>query len=220
MITSTQMQELEDYAELQGVTTGQLMENAGRKVVEVMEDKLDLDGKHIIIFAGAGNNAGDGFVVARYLAEKHPVVVLFFSNEESLNKDAGDNYYKILKKVNVFKIETEEDLAKFRLQSYLKYVFVDAMLGTGIKGLLRNPISFAVDFFNSLKGEKVAVDLPSGLDPDTGEVHEKCCTADLIVCLHDIKAGILNSEELTERTVIVDIGIPKKDDVNIEKALL
>ncbi|MBS3166163.1 bifunctional ADP-dependent NAD(P)H-hydrate dehydratase/NAD(P)H-hydrate epimerase, partial [Candidatus Woesearchaeota archaeon] len=76
----------------------------------------------------------------------------------------------------------------------------------GINGPLHDPISFGIDYFNSLNGAKIAVDIPSGLDPDTGEVVDKVCHSDLIVTFHDIKCGL---EQFQDKTEVVDIGIPK-----------
>ena len=63
----------------------------------------------------------------------------------------------------------------------------------------------AIDYYNNLSGIKIAVDLPSGLDPDTGEIHDKMCEVNLIVTFHDLKYGL---EQYQQKTVVVDIGIP------------
>ncbi|MEW5896235.1 MAG: NAD(P)H-hydrate epimerase [Nanoarchaeota archaeon] len=209
MITSQQMQDLEKKAADKGISVEQLMENAGKQVFSVTKEKYDLTNKHIIVFAGSGNNGGDGFVAARYFAGECPVVVLFFGKEEKLSAEAKLNYNRIknkvnIIKVNIIKIENKNDLGKFRLQKNLDYIFIDALLGTGVKGELKEPISFGIDYFNSLPGIKVAVDIPSSLDPDSGEIHDKACEVDLIVCFHDLKVGL---EKFKEKVVVVDIGL-------------
>jgi len=205
MITAQQMRELEKQAVQQGISISELMENAGRQVFNVVKEKYDLDEKRIIVFAGSGNNGGDGFVSARYFAKECQVIVLFFGDEEKLSDEARDNYYKLQNKVNIIKIANKENLDKFRFQNDLEFIFIDALLGTGVKGEIREMLSLAIDYFNSLNGVKVALDLPSGLDPDTGE-SEKCCDVDLIVCFHDLKQGL---EKFKDKTVVVDIGIPQ-----------
>ncbi len=205
MITSRQMKELEEYAEEQGIHPRELMENAGRQVFLVVKEKYDLTNKRIVIFAGPGNNGGDGFVAARYFAQEHPVLILFFGDKQKLSAESWENYEKVRRKANIIPIGNREDLGKFHVQEGMQLVLIDALLGIGVRGSLREPISAAIDYFNSLPGLKIAVDIPSGLNPDTGEVPEKRCDVDLIVTFHDLKVGLQN---IQEKTVVVDIGIP------------
>lgn len=205
MITSKQMKALEDQAEEQGIKIIDLMENAGRAVFETIKKKYDLDKKRIVIFCGPGNNGGDGFVTARYFAEDFDVLILFFGEKDKLSSESLDNYEKIRKTVNIIPIKQKEDLEQFHFQDKFEFVFIDALLGTGVKGSLRDPISFGIDYFNSLTGLKVAVDIPSGLDPDTGE-GEMYCDVDLIVCFHDLKIGL---EKFKDKVKVVEIGLSK-----------
>jgi ADP-dependent NAD(P)H-hydrate dehydratase / NAD(P)H-hydrate epimerase len=204
MITAAEMKALEEQAVQDGISVQELMENAGKKVYETIKAKFELGGHQIVIFAGQGNNGGDGFVAARYFAEEAPVVVLFFGDKEKLSEEAELNYNKIQESVPILDIRDEEDLKNIRLQKSLNYIFVDALLGTGVKGKIREPFSFGIDLFNSEKAIKIAVDLPSGLNPDTGEVEDKACEVDLIVCFHDLKKGL---EKFEGKTEIVDIGL-------------
>ena len=89
------------------------------------------------------------------------------------------------------------------------------MVGIGIKGEIREPFSFAIPFYNSLKGMKVSIDIPSGLNADTGEFSEKC-NADLIITFHDMKIALEKNQEFKEKTVVVDIGIPHTE-VNLNQ---
>lgn len=206
MITAKQMKALEEAAEEQGIKLIDLMENAGKAVFEAVKEKYDLDGKRIVIFCGQGNNGGDGFVAARYFADEFPVLILFFGEKSRLSEESLENYEKIRKTVNIIPVKTKEDFEQFHFQDGLKFIFVDALLGTGVKGELREPISFAIDYFNSLPGLKIAVDIPSGLDPDTGEVHDQMCKVNFIVCFHELKYGL---EKFKKKTKVVDIGLPK-----------
>ena len=81
------------------------------------------------------------------------------------------------------------------------------MLGTGTEGELKEPIASAVDKINNSKTYKVAVDIPTGLNPDTGKVIDKAVKADLIITFHDLKTGL---KKLKNKTAVVDIGIPEK----------
>jgi len=209
MITTQQMKELEDYAESQGISTLELMENAGKGLVEAVKKKFELpENTRVIVFCGNGNNAGDGFVAARYFAEDFPVIVLFFGKKEKLPEEAQRNYEKLKNPILVMEIKNKEELEKIHIQKELPLLLIDALLGTGLKGEIREPMGMAMDLFNQLEGVKVAVDIPSGINPDTGERAEKVCEVDLIVSFHDLKAGLTS---LRNKTVVVDIGIPKEN---------
>ena len=210
MITIKEMKVLEEQAVQQGISIEDLMENAGKAVFETVKEKYDLDGRQVVIFCGQGNNGGDGFVAARYFAEETNVLVLFFGDKEKLSEEAEVNYNKI--KGMVIKIRDQKELEEFHFQDK-DYIFIDALLGTGISGLVREPFSSAIDLFNSINAEKIAVDIPSGLDADTGDVLDKACVVDLIVCFHDLKKGL---EIHKDKTVVVDIGIPD-GSIKIEK---
>lgn len=209
MITSQQMRELEDYAESKGISTLDLMENAGRGFVEAVKMKYEdmLEGRSVVIFAGMGNNAGDGFVAARYFAEEFPVIVLLFGALDKMKEEAKKNYEKLDYPITLIPINTIDDLHQFQFQKSVKLLLVDALLGMGLKGEIREPISLGIDLFNRLQGIKVAVDVPSGLNPDSGELAEKYCKADYIVTFHDLKPGL---EKHKSKTVVVDIGIPSE----------
>jgi len=214
MITSKEMKKLEHDAVQRGISIETLMENAGKQVYLAIKKKQDLADKQVVIFCGQGNNGGDGFVAARYFVNDCQTIILFFGEEDKLSPEAQENYRNVEKKVNIITVTCKEDLEKFHFQDDLEFIFIDALLGTGVKGDIREPISCGINLFNSLKGDKIAVDLPSGIDPDTGEVHDKACYADLIVCFHDLKQGL---EKFKDKVVIVDIGL-NDAVVKIEKA--
>ncbi|MBS3169053.1 NAD(P)H-hydrate epimerase [Candidatus Woesearchaeota archaeon] len=209
VITIDEMKELEFLAVDRGISINQLMENAGKQVFRAIRKKADLKSKHIVVFAGHGNNGGDGFVAARYFAQECPVIVLFFGAEEKMGTETLRNYTKINKQITVIKVNAEEDLQQFRFQKGAELILIDALLGTGVKGPPNENIKRGIGYFNSLDGFKVAVDVPTGIHPDTGEVSETACTVDLIVALHDLKKGL---EALQEKSVIVDIGMPKREE--------
>lgn len=214
MISAKEMTELEHWATQQGLSVEELMENAGRAVFETVKEKYDLADKQIVLFCGQGNNGGDGFVAARYFGEEARTLVLFFGDKEKLSEEAELNYNKIRLALPVIKIGSKEDLIKFKFQKGINYLLIDAIFGIGLalgaKGKIREPFSSGIELFNSIPGIKVAVDLPSGMDADTGEaVGEggEYCQADLIVCFHELKKGL---EKFQDKTVIVDIGIPTR----------
>ncbi|MEK6950568.1 MAG: NAD(P)H-hydrate epimerase [Nanoarchaeota archaeon] len=218
MITSRQMKELEESAYEQGISPQQLMETAGEQVHRTIKQHYELANRRVIIFAGPGNNGGDGFVAARYFAEEHsaqesqllPVLILFFGDKRKLSEEALEMYEKVRKKANIIPIHSPAELQKFHVQEGFPLLLIDALLGTGMKGRIREPLASAITYFNALPGIKVAVDIPSGLDPDTGGKNGECCDVDLIVTFHEVKVGLAGLPELLEKTVVVDIGIPKR----------
>jgi len=203
MITTKQMKKLEDKSEHFGVSKKQLMENAGKGINNVLKKKFkDLKRKKILIVCYHGNNGGDGFVAARYLSNKSTVEVLFIGNERKLKDEASFNFNRIINNHKILFTYGSEDL------DFNKYnIIIDAMLGTGTKGKLKEPISSVVDKINKSKAYKVAVDIPTGLNPDTGKIIDKAVKADLIITFHDLKTGL---RKLKNKTVIADIGIPEE----------
>lgn len=175
-----------------------LMENAGKSVYQVIKQRFDSKGKKILVVCYHGNNGGDGFVAARYLSEEAEVDVLFIGDEAKLRKEALVNFKKIEHNEKIqFLVDDEVDFESYD-------IIIDAILGIGIHGRLNREISAVIEDINSSKAYKVAVDIPTGLDPDTGVVIDKCVNADLIVTFHDLKKGI---EKLGDKTVVVDIGL-------------
>ena len=150
MITIKEMIALERAAAKKGVFPATLMENAGKEVCRVLNEKFDLRDKHLVVFAGTGNNAGDGFVAARECLELCPTIILLFGSEEQFSPEAKENYDKIKDAVTVVNVHSKDDLKNFQFQKNHQLVLLDALLGTGVKGEVREPIAFGIDFFNSL----------------------------------------------------------------------
>ena len=161
MVSRSEMKALEDEAEAKGTSKFTLMENAGRKIAEVLEEKYELKDKRILVVCYHGNNGGDGFVAARYLAEKAEVEVLFLGDETKFKPEAEDNFKKI----------EENVLIQFIGLDYVHFddydVIIDAMLGTGIEGALKPAILSTIEGINESKAFKISVDVPTGLNPYT-----------------------------------------------------
>ncbi|MFH2028598.1 MAG: NAD(P)H-hydrate epimerase [Nanoarchaeota archaeon] len=200
MITSEQMKQLEDKSEQLGVSRSQLMENAGKGIYDSVKERFsDLRDKKILIVAYHGNNGGDGFVAADYLSSECEVDVLFIGDETKFKKEADVNFRKI-EKNDLIQILVEPEQLDFDDYD----IIIDALLGTGVVGEIKEPISFVIDMINKSDAFKIAVDIPSGIDPDTGEGN-KFVDADMVITFHDIKSGL---EKFKDKTVILDIGIP------------
>ena len=196
MISSQEMRLLEEKS---GIPMLNLMENAGRAVYQAIKQRLDLNDKKILIVCYHGSNGGDGFVAARYLCDEAETDVLFIGDEAKLKKDALINYKKIEHNEKIqFLVDDEVDFGEYD-------IIIDAILGIGIQGRLNREISAIVDDINNSKAYKVSVDVPTGLDPDTGVVIDKMVNADLIITFHDMKKGL---EKLEDKVVVADIGLP------------
>ncbi len=205
-ITSRQMDALDTNCEFLGLSRLQLMENAGSAVsAEVMSLPTR---ERILIVAGKGNNGGDGFVAARHLVGYDVTVILLGKINDVKTKEATKNL-TILKKTGIPIIEVTDPTA-FE-PSYFSDcdVIVDAIFGTGIKGKIREPESTAIDMINASIAKVVSVDVPSGMDPDTGQL-EKAVKANVTVTFHLPKPGLLkeHSQEYVGEIAVADIGIP------------
>jgi len=197
MISSQDMRILEAKS---NIPRHNLMENAGRSVYQVIKQKFDLKNKKILVVCYHGNNGGDGFVAARYLCDEAETDVLFIGDEDKLKKEALINLKKVEHNGKIqLLVDEEVDFNEYD-------IIVDAILGVGIQAGLNKEISAVIDDINNSKAYKVAVDIPTGLDPDSGIVFDKCVNADLIVTFHDLKKGL---EKYQDRTVVADIGLPK-----------
>ena len=183
-----------------GISRINLMENAGRAVYQAIKQKFDLKDKKILVVCYHGNNGGDGFVAARYLCDEAETDILFIGDENKLKKEASVNFKKIEHNEKIqFLTDEEVDFDEYD-------ILVDAILGIGIQGRLNREISAIIDDINNSKAFKVSVDIPTGLDPDTGNIIDKCINADLIVTFHDLKKGL---EKFQDKVVVADIGLQK-----------
>ncbi|MEA2037791.1 MAG: NAD(P)H-hydrate epimerase [Nanoarchaeota archaeon] len=197
-------EDIKSVEENSGISKLTLMENAGRGVYGVIKEKFpELKGKRILVVCHHGNNGGDGFVVARYLADESETDILFVGDEGKFKEEAKTNFKRIEKNERI------QLLVDYEAIDFNDYdVIIDAILGIGILGELKEPIKSVIGLVNSSTAFKIAVDVPTGLNPDTGEVAEEMVNADIIATFHDVKKGL---SKLKDKVVVVDIGIPKEE---------
>ncbi len=208
-ITSAEMQEAEKRAAAKGKTVEALMENAGKGIANEIELNFGpIAGKRIVVLAGKGNNGGDGFVTARYLAQKgaNVTVILLAKPGEIRTDEAKDNWVR-LTGIEKMILDSAEELQKHGGLIKDATIVVDAIFGTGIKGEVREPDATAIRMVNESDGKKVSVDIPSGLDPTTGEVKEPVVKADMTITLHRLKTGLRGNEKYAGKLVVVPIGL-------------
>lgn len=193
---------IEDYG-LLGLV---LMENAGRNSAELLRS-LGISGR-VTICCGKGNNGGDGFVIARHLENAGVnLKVLLCVPPSALTGDARVNL-NVLEKVRTPIVKPPFD---WRTELAGSDWIVDALLGTGTQGTIREPFVSAIAAINSAKRKIFAVDLPSGLDCDTGQPLGICIRADHTATFVARKIGfdVPGTTEWTGTVHVIDIGVPR-----------
>ena len=220
---------IEEY----GISGLVLMENAGRGCVDVLE-RLGIDGP-VVILCGKGNNAGDGFVIARHVEIRgHECRVLLLGRSDELRGDAAANF-EILRKTNVPIVDvgaasraapSPPRLGLRRAQSSRGSTsqldehardatwLVDALLGTGAQGEPRPPLGAVIDWINArdAKTQALAVDVPSGLDCDTGQPATHTVRADHTCTFAAMKTGFTQpiAQQCTGTVHVCDVGTPPR----------
>ena len=205
-------------AELNAVATGLplllLMENAGKAVADKVEEALgDVEGRKIIVYAGRGGNAGDGLVAARHLASRgaRVEVLLYYPPETIQHPDTRLNLTIIqnMESIKITRIRDPDGV----LPPPTADAYIDALLGIGFTGTkLRHPVRGAVETFNSGAAYKVAIDVPTGLDADTGKPAEPTVIADETVTMEYMKPGLQKPEAkpYAGKITVAKIGIPRE----------
>jgi len=216
LVTAEQMQGL-DRAAINSfnIPSLELMENAGRRTIEIMLDRYgDPQDRKVVVFVGPGNNGGDGLVIARLLAARmaRPLVFLLVSADK-LKGDSAVNFSRLQEyPVKIIEVKGDEELQLIKTMLLDCWAVVDAIFGTGLKRKVSGIFSGVIDLINASPAPVVAVDIPSGLDSDSGNSLGACIYADSTVTFGLAKIGqvIHPGSEFTGCLSIVDIGIPEK----------
>lgn len=208
-ITSREMRALELNAEYFGVSRLQLMENAGHNIALEVASRFKPT-QSIAIFCGLGGNGGDGFVAARHLSSMgfKVTVILAGKAKEITDKGALENWKALQFLKEIIPICEVYDSAL--IPETTAEIVIDALLGTGTKGKLRPPILQMVKKINTMDAFRVAVDVPTGVDADTGEVLGEAVKANLTITFHKTKKGLENAKEYVGELIVKDIGLPKE----------
>ena len=221
----------DNNAQWLGIPLIHLMECAGYSIADEIVKRYNLREKSMVaIFCGTGNNGGDGFVVARQLAAFNikSNVILVGAPEKIRTHASRYNWNLITSQINYLVkttiVQDSTDIEKLKLLNENKSklnLIVDGLLGTGISGKIREPISTVIDMINKLTAENkievVSIDLPSGMNPNTGEVIHKAVKADLVIALHRIKKGLDIKSNYIKEIVVRSIGIPLEADMFVGK---
>lgn len=220
VVNVEQMRQIEEKAIHQyGIPSLLLMENAAWAVVEVIrrhlhkEGEADLSGQKVVILVGKGNNGGDGLAVARHLAFLGmDVTVFLFAGLKELKGDAALNLRLFQGTTGkCFVIEGEKQRRLTRLALAQAAVVVDALFGIGMRGALPSLIEEYVDEVNRTQGWVISIDIPSGVEANTGKVYRAAIHAQSTVSFGLPKLGLFLGEgpEYSGRVVVDPISIPK-----------
>jgi NAD(P)H-hydrate epimerase len=188
-----------------------LMENAGRGTTDVLCE-LGIDGP-VVICCGKGNNAGDGFVIARHLDLRgYEPRILLWANPSDLQGGAATNYAVAVKSglaIEVF--DQQHDAQKLEKALSGATWIVDALLGTGALGEPRPPLDAVIEQLNAHPAPILAVDLPSGLDCDTGVAAAHTIRAQHTCTFVAAKPGLIadGAGQYVGALHVLDIGAPR-----------
>jgi NAD(P)H-hydrate epimerase len=214
LVTANEMQAMDRQAiEDFGIPGMVLMENAGRGATRFLLQQFpDIENKKVAVIAGRGNNGGDGFVIARYLKQKGiRVQVYLLAVRDRVQGDALANL-KLLKalEVPVVEIPDEASFSKIKSEMHGLDLWIDAILGTGLKSDVKGYFKTIIDYINKLNKPVFAVDVPSGLNSDTGQPCGTCICAAATATFAFAKTGhmVYPGADYIGNLKIVDIGIP------------
>ncbi len=212
LVNNQEMQKIDRWAQeslkIPGIV---LMENAGRGCVEVLSKYFDLNGLNVLIVCGKGNNGGDGMVIARHLKNNGSNVrVILLGRGDELKGDALLNY-QILKKAkfDIFEVNSSSKLKKIFQESYYDCI-IDAIFGTGFRGEPEDIFLDAIRLINETGTFVLSVDIPSGINGDTGRFEKNCVNADAtaVMCLPKRGNYLYPGRVFCGDIYVIDIGVP------------
>jgi NAD(P)H-hydrate epimerase len=230
-ITSQQMYTIENNGErILGLSKLLMMENAGSKISDFLINyfKDNLNEKKIVSLCGLGNNGGDVIVANRhisgYLSSKFSttndnLVLVLLGKSDQIKTEESKTNWKIIEKIkNIKKLSLDaENINDIEMEIESSDIIIDGIFGTGINGIIKDPFSKIIDKINQQKTKSfiLSVDIPSGLNPNTGEIYDKSIKANTTITFHRIKHGLLKNIEYSGEILPVKIGIPIEAEMDV-----
>ena len=230
-ITSQQMYKIENNGErILGLRKLLMMENAGSKISDFLLNyfKDDLNEKKIVSVCGLGNNGGDAIVANRHISAdlsskfsttNNNLVLILLGKPDQIKTEESKTNWKIVEKIKCIKkiFFNTENLRDIEMEIERSDIIIDGLFGTGINGIIKDPFSKVIDKINQqkIKSFILSVDIPSGLNPDTGEIYDKAVKADTTITFHRIKYGLLKNIEYSGEIIPVKIGIPIEAEMDV-----
>ena len=207
--------QIEENGHQMGFLRKFMMENAGAAAVKRLVEKFDdIKSKNILVFAGLGNNGGDGLVIARHLSGYGSNVTVFLLGEpDNIRSEECSWNWNLLEKTKSVKLLTGGNLDDLNNLEF--DIIIDGILGTGISGEIREPQSSAITFINKSNAFKLTVDVPSGVDPDTGNKNSPHVIADMTVTFHRMKVGMPKAKDVCGEIFVEKIGIPPEAEIGV-----
>jgi NAD(P)H-hydrate epimerase len=220
-ISSEQMYQIENNgSNLFGMSKVCMMENAGHGLADfILSAKGPIfTGTKFVALCGTGNNGGDAMVAARHLSS-YPgaeITIIILGDATNIKTEEAKVNFNIMNRMKSIKLfYGDKALENASDQIENADIIIDGIFGTGIKGNIKPPHSSAIEIINASNAYIVSVDIPSGLDPDTGIGHDKCVKANSTVTFHRIKKGLVGNEEYTGRVYLEKIGIPTEAEEGV-----
>lgn len=218
LISAARMRDIENRAiRERGISGQELMDRAGRGVAEVVRHLADAAGTvnpSALLFAGRGNNGGDAFAAARHLRDMGFDVMVWLAGTESQIHGDALKHLSLMKAegIELEEYPTREDWDQNLAYPYVADFLVDGLLGTGSSGPARGPIAGAIQYINAIGNDAfvVSIDLPSGINADTGVAEGDAVNADVTATLGLPKIGLLApaAQEFVGCIEVIDIGLP------------
>lgn len=206
VVTALEMKAIEKDAADEGMAYLDMMENAGKAAAHEIIDSFAPAGKIVLVAAGKGNNGGDGFVVARLLHEAGALVMVVLAEGIPVTTDAKTNFGRC-KELGIEVLKFEPNVSE--LLFYGADLIVDAVYGAGFHRNLQKPMDAVLRAINNSEAKVIALDLPSGLNADTGAHAPDAVQADLTVAFARLKLAqtMPDGLRLCGKLTLVDIGI-------------
>jgi len=231
-ISSSQMYQIENNGDsIYSMKKILMMENAGSRVADFLIDefKENILNKSIVAVCGKGNNGGDALVAIRHLSgyilarnksdNKINLSVILLCRPDELKTPESILNWQIISKMESIRKFNLESNNNTEIEDEIKKssIILDGIFGTGIKREIKEPFSKVIETINHKKGTTfiLAVDIPSGLDPDSGKIIDKAISADATITFHRPKHGLLKNLDIVGRLIVKKIGIPFESEKGV-----
>jgi NAD(P)H-hydrate epimerase len=220
IVTIEEMKAIEDRGEQMGISKLMMMENAGANIADFLNTLTMRNRKseriRILIIAGTGNNGGDAFVAARHLAywkQRFEITLALVGKESDIHTKEARVNWMILRKVpsvDILEVRGLEQLPILRRLIAKSRIVITGIFGTGFRSEPREPHKSVIELVNKFRRPiKIAIDVPSGMNADTGK---SVCgiESDVTITMHATKKGLLTltGRKLAGKIVEVNIGVP------------
>lgn len=222
-LTAKGTRRMDEYAAEVGISGSVLMENAGKSVVSEITEKFSDKMTKVLVLCGPGNNGGDALCTARWLKHTgYDVSVYFVGDDESVSREFSRQLhimYEMFGNFAIAGIDSDKDIRVMRDEYD---VIVDGIFGIGLNRRLGYNFVKFIEYINTKKGYKIAIDIPSGLNATTGNIMEAAFIADETITFGSYKTGMFfgSGRDVCGNIKVKDIGIPHKGYRTVRDKLL